>query len=475
MMTSVDEPMPPVVREKVNLRPDAVSRPSGPDRRGTPVCCILGASFGTRNLGVSALAASTVASILSSFPDARIFFLDYGKSPATCQVKHAAGVATVELVNLRFSWKLHLRNNIARLLATALVLKLAPSKNLRERLVRRNPYLKQIAEADIIGSLAGGDSFSDIYGLRRFFYVALPQLLVLFLDKPLTLLPQTFGPFNGLVTRKVAGFILRNAEQVYARDRESLDEIRPLMGRSRSQPAFSPDMAFLLEPVPPIKQSGGLNNNEQNTPLVGLNVSGLLYGGGYTRNNMFGLKSDYKELVRQIIDWFIVQMGARVVLVPHVFGSAGDLESDTAAGAAICRELGDQYRGRLQMISEEYDQHEMKHLIGQCDFFIGSRMHACIAALSQGVPAVGLAYSKKFLGVLRSVGAEGLVADLRERDTREVMALVENAYRLRKKTRSDLAGRMPLVRQEVANLFARTVSERKGLLRLDKKIAPAPV
>jgi len=127
------------------------------------------------------------------------------------------------------------------------------------------------------------------------------------------------------------------------------------------------------------------------------------------------------------------------------------------------------------MISEEYDQHEMKYLIGQCDFFIGSRMHACIAALSQGVPAVGLAYSNKFLGVLRTVGAEGLVADLRERDTMEVMALVENAYLLRQKTRSDLAGRMPLVRQTVANLFARAVSERKGLLRLDKKTAPVPV
>ena len=297
----------------------------------------------------------------------------------------------------------------------------------------------------------------------------------LFLDKPLTLLPQTFGPFNGLVTRKVAGFILRNAEQVYARDRESLDEIRPLMGRSRSQPVFSPDMAFLLEPVPPVMQPGGLKINGQQAPLVGLNVSGLLYGGGYTRNNMFGLKSDYKGLVQQIIDFFIVQMGARVVLVPHVFGDAGDLESDTAAGAAICRELGDQYHGRLQMISEEYDQHEMKYLIGQCDFFIGSRMHACIAALSQGVPAVGLAYSNKFLGVLRTVGAERLVADLRECDTAKVLALVENAYRLREKTRSDLASRMPLVRQTVANLFARAVSERKGRLRLDKKTAPVPV
>ena len=459
-LTLAGEWLRPAFREDVNPRRDAMSRRHPSAGPGAPVCCILGASFGTRNLGVSALASSTVASILSSFPDARVFFLDYSKSPATCQVKHGGGVVQVELVNLRFSWKLHLRNNIARLLATALVLKLVPSKTVRERLVRRNPWLKQIADADIIGSLAGGDSFSDIYGLRRFFYVALPQLLVLLLDRPLTLLPQTFGPFNGLVTRKVAGFILRNAERVYTRDLESLDDVRPLMGNSRSKPAFSYDMAFLLEPFPPVKRPGWIGNNGQNTPLVGINVSGLLYGGGYTRNNMFGLRSDYTELVRRLIEHFIVQKGARVVLVPHVFGDAEDLESDTAAGAAIYRELGDRYDGKLQMISEEYDQHEMKYLIGQCDFFIGSRMHACIAALSQGVPAVGLAYSRKFLGVLRSIGVENLVVDLREYDPGKIGTLIDEAYRSREKIQSDLARRMPSVRQMVANLFARTVSGR---------------
>ena len=438
---------------------------------GKPVCCILGASFGTRNLGVNALASSTVASILCSFPEARIFFLDYGKSPATYQVRHGQGVANVELVNLRFSWRLHLRNNIARLLATALVLKLVPSKNVRQRLIARNPYLRAIQEADIIGSLAGGDSFSDIYGLRRFFYVSLPQLLVLLLDKPLTLLPQTLGPFNGFTARTVGGFIMRRAEQVYARDRESLEEVRALLGRSQSKLAFSYDMAFLLEPVAPCKKNGWLADNGDPTPLVGFNVSGLLYRGGYTGNNMFGLKSDYQELVRRIIRYFIEQKGARVVLVPHVFGSADDRESDLAANAAIGHELGNQYGGKLQVISEECDEHEMKYLIGQCDFFLGSRMHACIAALSQGVPAVGLAYSKKFLGVLRTIGAEGLVADLRGLEASQIMALVEEAYAARGETAARLTREMPAVKEAIAGLFARTVSGRENA---NQPVAGAP-
>ena len=424
----------------------------------TPVCCLLGASFGTRNLGVNALASSTVSSVLHCSPEARVFFLDYGKSPATYHVKHDAGTANVELLNIRFSWKLHLRNNIARLLAAALVLRLVPSKSMRERLIRGNPYLEQISSADMIGSLAGGDSFSDVYGLRRLLYVALPQILVLLMGKPLTLLPQTLGPFMGRTARVIGGLILRHAEQTYARDWQSLDEVRPLLGRHQSKLRFCYDMAFLLEPIPPARKPDWLRPKGQITPLVGLNVSGLLYSGGYARNNMFGLRSDYGELIREIIRYLVVEKGAQVVLVPHVFGAEGDVESDTAAGAAIYRECQGRYRNRLKLISEEYDEHETKWLIGQCDFFVGSRMHACIAALSQGVPAVALAYSRKFLGVLQTVGAASLVVDLRKCEAPEVIRVIEGAFIAREGIRVDLARRMLAVKEAVAALFTRTLS-----------------
>ena len=38
-------------------------------------------------------------------------------------------------------------------------------------------------------------------------------------------------------------------------------------------------------------------------------------------------------------------------------------------------------------------------------------MHACIAALSQTVPAVAIAYSRKFLGVMETIGVEDIVVD----------------------------------------------------------------
>ena len=142
-----------------------------------------------------------------------------------------------------------------------------------------------------------------------------------------------------------------------------------------------------------------------------------------------------------------------------MFAAAGNLESDPAACAAIYEELQKQYGDKLKVIQGEYNQSEIKYLIGRCDFFLGSRMHACIAALSQCIPTLGLAYSKKFYGVLGSIGAEKMVIDLRERDLDEVMRLVDSAYSVRGKSRTDLASRMPMVKQTVWDLFARVLPE----------------
>ena len=76
------------------------------------------------------------------------------------------------------------------------------------------------------------------------------------------------------------------------------------------------------------------------------------------------------------------------------------------------------------MVRGQYDAAETKYLIGQCDFFIGARMHACIAAVSQSIPAVTLAYSKKAAGVMGLVNAADTVADLRQLDLDECLAKV---------------------------------------------------
>ena len=116
-------------------------------------------------------------------------------------------------------------------------------------------------------------------------------------------------------------------------------------------------------------------------------------------------------------------------------------------------------RDRLAFIDARLDQNEVKWVIGQCEFFIGSRMHACIAALSQGIPAVGLAYSGKFNGVFRTIGAEDLALDLRQMDIEAVVALVDGAYRSRPEIRASLAREIPNASGTVSALFSRVMNQ----------------
>lgn len=422
---------------------------------------ILGASFATTNLGVAALACGTVASICHSYPKARIFLFDYADEPSTYHVTHPNGVATVELINIRFSKRFYLRNNIVYLLLLVFFLRLLPSRKWRTHLQRNNHVLKAIQDADIIGSIAGGDSFSDIYGIGRLIYVALPQILVQLIGKPLVLLPQTLGPFNGPFAKAIARFIVRRSRMVYTRDLGGVEAARGLAGRDNGRLAFAYDMGFALEPhIRKERMPPWVPEYDKSIPLVGLNVSGLLYIGGYMRNNMFGNKSDYRRLIHDLIDFLIRKHCVHVMLVPHVFGTGEDSESDVIASRKVYEGTGGSLRASLHLVEEEYDQHEMKALIGRCNFFLGSRMHACIAAISQCVPAVGLAYSRKFHGVFESVGMEDLVIDIRECDGNVVIAAVDRAYQRRTELRAKLEAKIPDVRASVLGLFSRISIDR---------------
>src|SRR5437879_12633018 len=167
---------------------------------------------------------------------------------------------------------------------------------------------------------------------------------------------------------------------------------------------------------------------------------------------MFGLNSDYQEMIQALLRFFIVEQKAQVLLLAHVFGD-DNMESDLAACQTVFARHQSEYAERLHFFPLPFDQRQIKFIIGQCDFFLGSRMHACIAALSQCVPAVGLAYSRKFAGVLDSIGGGATVVDLREADLNEILRAVGRAFTNRESLRNQLETRMPEIKKSVLNLF----------------------
>ena len=429
----------------------------GVNRKNMKIC-LLGASFDTGNMGVSALAESSIKVILNKWPDAEIILLGSGYAPREYHLSILNKEICVRILPIRFCKNIFLPYHFLKFVFYGLLLKILPGLRMRQYVANRNKYFRLLFETDFVADITGGDGFNDIYGFRRFFLVFLSKWLVLLLGKKLVLLPQTYGPFKRPLTQKMAKYILNHANLVYSRDRAGIEYLKNVLNidANSGKVRFVPDLAFILDSRKPDNFDTTLlpKAKDGNTTLVGLNISGLLFNGGYTKDNMFGLKTDYRSLVHKIIDLFVDEKKAVIILVPHVFPPTGwEVESDPEACRKTYELTKNTYKERILLANGKYNHNEIKYIIGLCDFFIGSRMHACIAAISQNIPTVGIAYSKKFEGVFESIGLGDCVADTRNCDEEEVLEKLESVFKRRNQIRNRLEHVIPQVKENILGIF----------------------
>ena len=312
----------------------------------------------------------------------------------------------------------------------------------RRLMTRPSGYFAIARRSDLVIDIGGGDSFADIYGPRRLNRMFLLRYLTHLAGTPLVMAPQTIGPFHRPLSRLLARLSMRLCALVAARDALSIAAARE-MGLRREIVAAS-DVALRLPHVPPAPRPAGAR------PRVGLNVSGLLMGGGYTGRNEFGLRMDYPALMRDLIRHF-QGLGTEVHLVAHVIVPEGPMTGEDDYRA--CATLAAEFPGTV-LAPAFASPVEAKSYIAGMDFFMGARMHACIAAFSTGVPVMPMAYSRKFEGLFGALGY-GHTLDCTSLDAETVKAKVldgfENRAHVAEQTRTALAeGLVRLGRYEAA-------------------------
>jgi colanic acid/amylovoran biosynthesis protein len=393
--------------------------------------CLFGAPPDTGNLGVEALFHSVVASVAAWDPAVEISVFDngFGHGPAT--LPSVGGNLTYQRIGMRRSRRLHRWES-----------------TFRYRVAARNPHSQHpgiwaMRRSRASLDISGGDSFSDIYGLDRFEAVIAPKELTLSLDRPLVLLPQTYGPFKTSAAASRARRVLAGASQIWARDEHSMQvvhELHPaLAGDRRCQ--IGVDVAFALPVIAP--SSTVPQPRIDDGPVVGINVSGLLSEPG--ASGRFGLRLSYRTFVIDLIDGLIDE-GAQVVLVPHVGTNDTGRESDREACQTMLRSLDGSKRDRVTVATGYRTAAEAKWVISQLDWFVGTRMHSTIASLSSDVPTAALAYSDKTAGVFATCGLGDAVVDARYVDTTDAVKLVLASFAARAEVRSHLVTTMPAIR-----------------------------
>jgi polysaccharide pyruvyl transferase WcaK-like protein len=289
----------------------------------------------------------------------------------------------------------------------------------------RSRFVSEVKSCDLVLDIGEGDSFTDIYGVPRFALYTGTKIVVWLAGRKLILSPQTIGPFNRPWTRAVANFAMRRASRVFARDHMSRQYLQQ---HNIANADEAIDVAFALpfnRPEPSTAPAGGRIK-------FGINVSGLLYNGGYTKDNQFGLTLDYAKLTDATLDWLATRDDVEVHLVPHVLADELPVEDDRA----VSIELMKRYPG-LVLAPRFTSPSDAKSYIAGMDFFVGARMHACIAAFSSGVPVVPLAYSRKFNGLFESVGYHHY-GDCKAASGEQVLALIKTSFEQRAQLKTEV-------------------------------------
>lgn len=417
----------------------------------------MGTPVAPGNRGVMALGASLVGLCHEAAPGAEVCFLQLHRPWENVVVQTSTGPCSVPVVTCQLSPKAPRERQLAWILLLAICYRIFPM--LRDSIRRRSEWIRTIAEADLVGDIRGGDSFSDIYGLKRFVIAFLVVWTVILVRGSIVHFPQTYGPFKSPVAKKIAAFLLRRSSFVVARDVESQRIAQELIG-SKPSVHLSPDVAFSLQSSPPaIIKADPPWKDLPSERLIGINVNGLMYNGGYTRNDMFGLKLDYRAFLPRLVEALLAAHDGDIILVPHTYAREGDVESDNEACLKLRAALSPENARRLTVITGDYDQHEIKGVIGKCGFFIGSRMHACIAALSQGIPCIGVAYSMKFHGVFDSVGVGDWVVDGRTASTEEALSRIMTLFHKRQEASQTLRPRVIAAKAALSDIFAKLLAK----------------
>lgn len=319
-------------------------------------------------------------------------------------------------INRRFYW-------LPEIILTSIIIKLFNGR------IGFGKFFKDIKNVDYIFNISGGDGFSDIYSSKTFISLFWPSLIGAFLNKRLILLPQTIGPFNKAINRKLANYAINKAKHIYVRDLVYTDWLE----KNKINFTVTNDVSFYMETQ--------IVNIDIETKAVGINVSGLAYFNNF--RNLKGRFPFYKELLIKIIEFF-QKKDLPLYLVPHTYNhetpeiNADDLQASKELYESLQNKKG------IKIINEDYIAPELKYIISKFDFFIGTRMHANFAAIYTNVPVFGLSYSYKFSGSFDNYGLNynySSVIDMKREDISDIVRKIELCYMNRQTTKKEMINR----------------------------------
>jgi colanic acid/amylovoran biosynthesis protein len=261
-------------------------------------------------------------------------------------------------------------------------------------------YADAVHEADLV-MIPGGawitDTFGDVSPRLVLETISIAQRA----GKPTALLGQGMGPVEGPGLRRLAKEVLARVDLITVRERRvCLPLLRSLGIRPDRVLATGDETIEMAYAERPEERGDG----------IGVNIRVAPYS---------SVGADQCELVGACLAESAAALGAPLIPIPIEMIAEGDFRQDTESIALALRGRG----GPVAEAPPPDTPLEVIRRVGRCRVVVTGSYHAGVFALSQGIPAVGLAasehYVDKFLGLADMFGGGCETVRLDREDARD--------------------------------------------------------
>ncbi len=290
--------------------------------------------------------------------------------------------------------------------------------------------LKGTSDADIIISAPGGPYFGDIYKAHEISGHLLNIFLAKLFKKSVIIYGPSMGPFKIRWRNVLRRYLLNKVEIITLRDPVSggylsdLNLTKPVVYVTADS-AFQDGINIDGAKIDDIMASEGLieaaGHGKGRKALIGITPAGIHCN---YRDCAEPEKEQgrYNELVARAIDYMIEKFDATVVFVPQLYGRS----NDRPLIERIIELVG--AKNSVRVLSKKWNSEIQQAIISRMDMVVGNRYHSVIFALKSAVPTVCIAYEHKSVGVMKAVGMEKYLIDIKELTYEELVDKIEQVW-----------------------------------------------
>jgi colanic acid/amylovoran biosynthesis protein len=279
------------------------------------------------------------------------------------------------------------------------------------------------------GFIHSSGKLTDSYTI---YYLLFHILLAQSYKKPIYVMPNSFGPFQGFRVEWLVRKVLNRCELVTVRESISQEMLSEIGVESD----LYPDLGFSLD-----------KNERSNVELVELRK---LYPNKelvaitarpYRFPGSTDPKTKYESYINNMVLFskWLFENNYLPVFVDHTLSETTH-ESDKSCILEITSKLKHDEYSLIE--NKDYTSRDLKAIYSEFDYVVGTRFHSVIFALSEGVPSIAITYGgNKGQGIMKDLGLSDYAISMSEFDTdraiQSFIKLSENKENIRLQLQND--------------------------------------